>query len=92
MDKEKFKKAIIAFFTKNTGLTINQAKKEIRKTMYIDNYGNIHNNSISFSNVKVFYTNNPNYCNGVKNGYGAGWYISNSGFTGGSTVKLSVKM
>lgn len=60
--------------------------------MYVDKFGNIHNNSMTVGNVRLFYTNNPNYANGVKNGYGDGWYISNTGFTGGSTVKLSVKM
>ena len=27
------------------------------------------------SNLKILYTDNPNYCQGVRNGYGAGLYL-----------------
>jgi hypothetical protein len=88
----EFKKQIIAFFKKNSGLTITQAKAQIKKVMVIDKWGNQHNSEISAKNVRVFYTHNSNFANGVKNGYGRGWYITNVGFTGGRTIKLSAKL
>lgn len=87
--KEDFKKNIIAFFKKETGLTIAQAKAKIKESYFVDKYGNNHNNDMKAGNVKLFYTNNANYGNGKKNGWGKGWYIGNSGFTGGNTIKLS---
>ncbi len=92
VSKEQFKKDIISFFKKETGLSITEAKKKIKSELVIDKYGNSHNESIKASNVKLFYCANPNYAGGLKNGYGAGWYISNGGFTGGSTIKLSNKL
>lgn len=88
VSKEQFKKDIVKFFKKETGLTISQAKAKIKESIVIDKYGNTENESIKASNVKLFYCNNPNYCQGKKNGYGKGWYISNGGFTGGSTIKI----
>jgi len=88
MTAQEFKKSITSFFKKESGISVSEAKKRIRKTLIIDKWGNTHGNSIQAKNVKVFYTNNSNYCGGVKNGYGKGWYISNAGFTGGSTIKL----
>ena len=90
--KLEFKKNIIAFFTKESGMTITAAKEAIRKTLLIDKYGNATGSSIKAGNVKLFYCNNSNYCGGLKNGYGKGWYISNGGFTGGSTIKLQAKL
>jgi len=89
LSKADFKKNICAFFTKETGLTITQAKDKIRSQLVIDKWGNTQNERIKGGNVTLFYCNNANYCGGVKNGYGKGWYISNGGFTGGSTIKLS---
>jgi len=86
--KLDFKKNIISFFTKESGLTITAAKAKIKKELIIDKYGNTKNESIKAGNVTLFYTNNSNYCGGLKNGYGKGFYISNGGFTGGSTIKL----
>lgn len=88
LSKEEYKREIIAYFEANSGMTIEQAKEVIKKRMKIDKYGNIDKNNMIAGNVKVFYTNNPNYGNGVTNGYGAGWYITNRGLTGGSTVKI----
>ncbi len=88
VSSEVFKREIISFFKKQTGLTISEAKKKIRKNIIIDKYGNTHNESIKAGNVKFFYCNNSNYAGGIKNGYGKGWYISNVGFTGGSEIKL----
>ena len=86
--KLDFKKNIISFFTKESGLTITAAKAKIKKDLIIDKYGNTANERIKAGNVTLFYCNNNNYCGGLKNGYGKGWYISNGGFTGGSTIKL----
>jgi hypothetical protein len=88
VSKEKFKSDIISFFEKESGLTITEAKQKIKKDLIIDKYGNTQNERIKAGNVTLFYTNNDNYSGGVKNGYGKGWYISNGGFTGGSTIKL----
>jgi len=92
LTKKEFKKAIIKYFEKNTGLTLKEAKAKIKSELIIDAYGNTHNDRIKTGNVTLFFTNNTNYGNGIKNGYGMGWYISNHGFTGGSTVKLSSKL
>ena len=92
LTKSEFKKSIIKFFTKETGLSINDAKAKIKESLIIDKYGNTDNDRIKCSNVTLFFTNNTNYSGGVKNGYGRGWYISNNGFTGGSTIKLSSKL
>ena len=89
LTKTEFKKSIIKFFTKETGLTITAAKAKIKESLIIDKYGNTDNDRIKAGNVTLFFTNNTNYSGGIKNGYGRGWYISNNGFTGGSTVKLS---
>ena len=87
-----FKKNIISFFTKESGMTITAAKEQIKKVLVIDKYGNTINERIKAGNVTLFYCNNSNYCGGLKNGYGKGWYISNGGFTGGSTIKLQAKL
>ena len=87
--KEDFLKHIKAFFTKESGMSISKAKAKIKSEMIIDKWGNTENERIKVGNVTLFYCNNANYCGGLKNGYGKGWYISNGGFTGGSTVKLS---
>lgn len=89
---EDFKKNICDFFKKESGLTIPAAKAKIKTVLVIDKYGNTHNEQIKVGNVRLFFTNNDNYCGGIKNGYGRGWYISNGGFTGGSTIKLSNKL
>lgn len=87
--KEDFKKNIIKFFKKETGLSILEAKAKIKSTLIIDKWGNTDNDRIKAGNVTLFFTNNNNYAGGSKNGYGRGWYISNGGFTGGSTIKLT---
>ncbi len=92
VSKDQFKKDIIKFFKKETGLTITEAKAKIKSTIIIDKWGNTHNDRIKGGNVTLFYTNNSNYSGGVKTGFGRGWYISNGGFTGGSTIKLSSKL
>jgi hypothetical protein len=89
LNKNEFKKSITTFFKKQSGLSITEAKSKIKSVMVIDKYGNSHNESILAGNVKLFYTANTNYAGGLKNGYGKGWYITNQGFTGGSTIKLS---
>lgn len=88
LTKDEFKKSITEYFTKGTGLTISAAKKQIKAAMTIDKYGNTENERIKHGNVHLFYCNNPNYCGGLKNGYGKGFYISNCGFTGGGTIKI----
>ena len=86
--KEDFLNSIILYFKKETGLSIAAAKSKIKSKLIIDKYGDTENDRIKGGNVTLFYTNNPKYCGGLKNGYGKGWYISNGGFTGGSTIKL----
>jgi len=90
--KEEFKKNIIKFFKKESGLTITEAKAKIKSVIIIDKYGNTENDRIKAGNVTLFFTNNKNYAGGEKNGYGRGWYISNQGLTGGSTIKLASKL
>lgn len=87
--KEDFLNHIKTFFTKESGMSIAKAKAKIKSELVIDKWGNTENERIKVGNVTLFYCNNSNYCGGLKNGYGKGWYISNGGFTGGSTVKLS---
>jgi len=89
VSKPDFKKNIIAFFEKESGLSITDAKTKIKSELIIDKWGNTDKDRIKAGNVTLFFTNNANYCGGLKNGYGKGWYISNGGFTGGSTIKLS---
>ena len=50
----------IKFFTKNTGLTIAQAKRMIMNKMKIDRYSN----DIEYGNVRLFYSDNKNFENG----------------------------
>ena len=85
---QTFKEKIISYFEQNSGFTIEKAIQQIKQNLIIDKYGNTHNDSIKTNNVRLFYTNNENYSGGKKNGFGKGWYISNSGLTGGSTVKI----
>ena len=88
LTKNDFKTQICAFFKKQSGMTVMQAKNKIKSELIIDKWGNTENERIKVGNVTVYYCNNPNYCGGIKNGYGKGWYISNAGFTGGSQIKL----
>ena len=92
LTKEDFKKEIIKFFKKQSGLSITEAKAKIKATLVIDKWGNTDNDRIKVGNVTLFFTNNTNYCGGIKNGYGRGWYISNAGLTGGLIIKLSSKL
>ena len=70
-----------------------QFKKDIIKFFCNETKMTIKQNErIKVSNVTLFYCNNANYAGGLKNGYGKGWYISNGGFTGGSTIKLFSKL
>lgn len=85
MKKEDFKPAIIKYFEDNSGLSLEVAKKQITNKMKANRDGSEY---IKAGNVRLFYTNNPNYAGGLKNGFGAGFYITNGGFTGGSTIKL----
>lgn len=73
ISRQEFKKEIIAFFEQE--MTIAEAKKKITEMMKKDEF----DNKISVSNVRVMYTANKNFCGGVKNGYGPGWYITNAG-------------
>jgi hypothetical protein len=84
LSKEEFAKQIKSHFRKGSGLTITEAKAKIKKQMLVDEY----NTQILVDNVRFFYTSNSNYCGGKKNGYGKGFYLSNSGFKGGSEIKL----
>lgn len=86
---DQFRSNIITFFEEGTGMKTPIAQDLIRKQLIIDKWGNTHNESMKFANVRLFYCANRNYAGGAKNGYGKGWYISNGGFTGGSTIKLS---
>lgn len=81
---EKFKKEIIKFFTNETGLTLNDAKALIKDKIKIDFY----DTDIITSNVRLFYTSNPNYSGGLRNGYGIGFYITKIGLTGSNEVKV----
>lgn len=87
--REQFKTDIVKFFEKESGLTINAAIKKIKSEMVIDKWGNTNKDRVKAGNVTLFFTNNSNYCGGLKKGYGKGFYISNNGFTGGSTIKLN---
>jgi hypothetical protein len=78
LSKQEFRKEIIGYFEKNSKMTVKEAKAKIRKDLYIDKWGNPENNYIRVGNVRVFYTPNKNFAGGKKNGYGAGWYITNS--------------
>lgn len=40
VSKEDFKKSIIAYFEKETGLTITEAKAKIKKEIIVDKWGN----------------------------------------------------
>lgn len=82
--KKNFTKEIKKHFKAISGLTIAEAKAKIKKQMIVDEY----DNQVRAGNVKLLYTDNPNYCGGIKNGYGKGFYLSNIGFTGGSQIKL----
>lgn len=69
--KETFAKKIKTFFRAETGLTVHQMITKMKKERGIDDM------YYTVSNVRLFYTDNPNYVGGVSNGYGKGWYITN---------------
>lgn len=69
--KEIFSKNIKSFFRAETGVTVLQMIAKMKKERQNDDM------YFTVSNVRLFYTNNPNYAGGVKNGYGKGWYITN---------------
>ena len=48
--------------------------------MEIDEY----DDTYRAGNVRLFYSSNPRFAEG-----GIGWYLSNAGFMGGSTIKLN---
>lgn len=81
----------IKFLEENTQLTIIEVIKKIKKNIIIKD-GNAENSEIVFSNVRVFYTHNKNFCGGIKNKFGDGFYISWSnkiGMCGSNLVKLT---
>jgi len=82
--KAQFAKDIKKHFKNVSGLTITEAKAKIKKQIKLDEY----DNQVRAGNVKLFYTDNDNYCGGVRNGYGKGFYISSVGFTGGDQIRL----
>ena len=84
ISKEKFRKQIIEYFIEASKITIKEAKIKIKEQIKEDEY----NNDITAGNVRLFYTSNENFCNGKKNGYGIGWYITNKSFGGGGMVKI----
>jgi|AntAceMinimDraft_17_1070374.scaffolds.fasta_scaffold493271_2 hypothetical protein len=82
--KEIFKNEIIKFFVNETGLTITKAKAKIKAKIKIDMY----DDDITTSNVRLFYTSNPNYSGGLKNGFGIGFYICKTGLSGNNVIKI----
>jgi len=84
ISKQQFTKEIKRHFTTNTGLSIVEAKRQIKNQIKIDEF----DTSIKTSNVRMFYTSNTNYSGGKRNGYGKGFYLTSVGFTGGSEIKL----
>ena len=81
---EQFTKSIKLFFHEHSGMTITQAKAKIKEQMKADRY----NSDIKASNVRLFYTDNPNYKQGKMNNGGVGFYLTSVSFTGGSEIKL----
>ncbi|MCF8339611.1 MAG: hypothetical protein K9I82_01420 [Chitinophagaceae bacterium] len=69
--KGTFAKKIKSFFRTETGLTVHQMISKMKKEREKDDM------YFTVSNVRLFYTDNPNYAGGVNNGYGRGWYITN---------------
>lgn len=88
VSKSEFEKNIKRFFEKESGMSINDAMRKLKEMVKIDKWGNTHNDQINAGNVVMRYTHNINYAGGLKNGFGRGIYLSNAGFTGGSTIKL----
>lgn len=70
----------IKFFTKNTGLTMSQAKRMIMNKMKIDRY----DNDIEYNNVRVFYSDNKNF----ENGKGFYLFIKDTRTTFSKYIKL----
>jgi hypothetical protein len=84
ISNKEFVNQIKEYFIKESGLSISKAKEIIKKQIVLDEF----NNEYKVGNVKLFYTSNSNFCQGVKNGYGAGWYLSNISFHGGDYIKI----
>ena len=76
----QFQEEIINYFESVSKLTIDAAKKKIEKQMEIDEY----DDTYRAGNVRLFYSSNHRFAEG-----GIGWYLSNAGFMGGSTIKLN---
>ena len=76
----QFQEEIINYFESASKMTVDLAKEKIEKQMKFDEY----DNSYSVGNVRLFYSSNPKFAEG-----GIGWYISNTGLKGGSTIKLN---
>lgn len=74
---ETWTKEIVKFFEQK--MSVAEAKKVIATNVKKDMY----NNDVRCSNVRVFYTENKNYC-GARVGTGRGFYITD----GKNTVKV----
>ena len=86
MTKQEASKKVKSMIKKDFGMSFSNLKREIKKTL--DCPGSSSNHFKSKNGYSIFYTDNSNYMQGVKNGGGKGFFASLQGVGSCSTVKL----
>jgi hypothetical protein len=89
MNKEEIKSHLIQCAEKTFSKDIESIKKDLYKSCKKNAYGCSDYLADKENGYSLFYTDNQNFCNGEKNGYGAGYYarLKFTGFT--NDIKLS---
>ena len=85
MTRLEASKKVKGMIKKDFGMTFSELKKKIMKT-FDPVMGSDHIKSKN--GYSIFYTNNPNYMQGKKNGGGIGFYAVLRGVGVATTVKL----
>ncbi len=74
VSKAKTLSAFKNIFVKVYGMPFKDIVSTLKKTAE-NNYDCYHNKFVIASNLNLMYTTNPNFANGIKNGYGKGVYL-----------------
>ena len=87
MTKQEVIEQMIKQAKDETGFSIDQLKA---RTKIVNEYGT-RSGETKFSTFSLVYTGNENFCNGISNGYGAGWYFKARFILGCGVNYLKIK-
>ena len=87
LTRDQIKNKMIEMIKAETGLTLDQAIKAVK----IRNEYGTTNGESKFSTFSLVYIGNTNFAQGVKNGYGAGWYFKACFLVGCGTEHIKIR-